>query len=99
MGTKSPTNCVEANADNMELIVWYTLFRKRGKCNFRVTGTWLTKIKSGRIKGRGGGGGVLDTRICMNIRVCMYSQPIPRGVTFSNAVSKLKAQSSNVSFH
>ena len=26
-------------------------------------------------------------------------QPIPLGVTFSNAVSKLKAQSSNVSFH
>jgi len=26
-------------------------------------------------------------------------QPIPRGVTFSNAVSKLKAQSSKVSFH
>jgi len=26
-------------------------------------------------------------------------QPIPRGVTFSKALSKLKAQSSNVSFH
>ena len=26
-------------------------------------------------------------------------QPIPLGATFSNAVSKLKAQSSNVSFH
>ena len=28
-----------------------------------------------------------------------HVQPIPLGVTFSNAVSKLKAQSSNVSFH
>ena len=27
-----------------------------------------------------------------------YVQPIPLGVTFSNAVSKIKAQSSNVSF-
>ena len=29
---------------------------------------------------------------------CIDIQPIPLGVTFSNAVSKLKAQSSNVSF-
>jgi len=29
----------------------------------------------------------------------IYVQPIPLGVKFSNAVSKLKAQSSNVSFH
>jgi len=29
----------------------------------------------------------------------LYVQPIPLGVTFSNAVSKLKAQSLNVSFH
>ena len=32
------------------------------------------------------------------IDICVYIQPIPLGVTFSNAVSKLKAQSSNVSF-
>ena len=32
-------------------------------------------------------------------KVILYIQPIPLGVTFSNAVSKLKAQSSNVSFH
>jgi len=31
--------------------------------------------------------------------VWLWVQPIPLGVTFSNAVSKLKAQSSNVSFH
>ena len=30
---------------------------------------------------------------------CVEVQPIPLGVTFSNAVSKLKAQSSNVFFH
>jgi len=29
----------------------------------------------------------------------LFVQPIPLGVMFSNAVSKLKAQSSNVSFH
>ena len=29
----------------------------------------------------------------------VYVQPIPLGVTFLNDVSKLKAQSSNVSFH
>ena len=29
----------------------------------------------------------------------IHIQPIPRGVTFSRALSKLKAQSSNVSFH
>jgi len=29
----------------------------------------------------------------------LFIHPIPRGVTFSNAVSKLKAQSANVSFH
>jgi len=37
------------------------------------------------------------------VYLCLYTfvsvQQIPRGVTFSNAVSKPKAQSSNVSFH
>jgi len=33
-----------------------------------------------------------------NLYACMYSQS-PLGATVSNAVSKLKAQSSNVSFH
>jgi len=31
--------------------------------------------------------------------ICTYVLPIPLGVTFSNAVSKHKAQRSNVSFH
>jgi len=38
----------------------------------------------------------------IHIHNCVRSiqvQPIPLGVIFSNAVSKLKAQSSNVSFH
>jgi len=43
-----------------------------------------------------------DTFACM-LRTLhdtfIHVQPIPLGVTFSNAVSKLKAQSSNVSFH
>jgi len=45
-----------------------------------------------------------QTYICMFIH-CMYVsaythvQPIPLGVTFANAVSKLKAQCSNGSFH
>ena len=36
-----------------------------------------------------------------HICVCMYTylQPIPFEVTFLKALSKLKAQSSNVSFH
>ena len=39
------------------------------------------------------------TNVCMYIYIyMMYIQPIPLGVTFSNAVSKLKAQSSKVSF-
>jgi len=36
-------------------------------------------------------------KVCLHI--CIHVQPIPLGVTFSNEVSKLKAQSSNVSFH
>jgi len=36
------------------------------------------------------------TYVCVSI--CVYTQPIPRGMTFSKALSKLKAQSSNVSF-
>ena len=32
------------------------------------------------------------------LHIYMYIQPIPLGVTFSNAVSKLKVQSLNVSF-
>ena len=44
-----------------------------------------------------------DTRmhtqdIPKNIHGRGYIQPIPLGVTFSNAISKLKAQSSKVSF-
>jgi len=62
--------------------------------------------------GGGGGGGVwnpptrdldvyIDSRVSLVEERCTYRrvQPIPLGVTFSNAVSKLKAQSSNVSFH
>ena len=40
-----------------------------------------------------------NTSTCCVATHIMYIQPIPLGVTFSNAVSKLKAQSSNVSFH
>ena len=39
----------------------------------------------------------IDTHAYMHMWI--YVQPIPLGVTFSNAVSKLKAQSSNVSVH
>ena len=42
---------------------------------------------------------VLDINVNMYAFICTNIQPIPLGVTFSNAVSKLKAQSSNVSFH
>ena len=38
-------------------------------------------------------------QICMYVQRGMGVQPIPLGVTFSKALSKLKAQSSNVSFH
>jgi len=53
----------------------------------------------------------IDIRICIRTYVVLkavsshqkyiytYAQPIPRGVTFSKALSKLKSQSSNVSFH
>ena len=41
--------------------------------------------------------------VCVNVYIYIYGyiylQPIPRGVTFSKALSKLKAQSSNVYFH
>ena len=41
----------------------------------------------------------LSHTVGLQCRERFLLQPIPLGVTFSNAVSKLKAQSSNVSFH
>jgi len=38
------------------------------------------------------------SQVYIYVYMCIYVQPIPLGVTFSNAVSKIKAHSSNASF-
>ena len=61
-----------------------------------VMSLWMSHVSNGWVMSW------LNTS-CLQRNVCnvlsRMLQPIPLGVTFSNALSKLKAQSSNVSFH
>jgi len=71
------------------IYIW-RYYRGESKCVIKACRTYIMIDNTIRIM-----------RVCHArlFTIHLMLQPIPLGVTFSNAVSKLKAQSSNVSFH